>query len=567
MNEIPSRPARASFDKLTNTPAGLEETNASPVPPPGAEASIESPGTLGDYLVVMKIGEGGMGAVYLAEDPRLGRRVAIKTLRPELAATPTHRERFLREARAAAAVESDFIVPIWSVGEAADGTPFIAMPLLQGEPLDSCLNREPVASHAVILKVAREVSEALVAAHEKGLIHRDIKPGNIWLEGDPDAKEPHQQIRRCKVLDFGLARSIDTPDSQITSSGAILGTPAYMAPEQAKGEHTDHRADLFSLGVTLYRMATGRLPFNGTNAMAVLIALSTEEPVPVRELAPRLPPAVAELIERLMCKAPCGRPQSAAEVCAQVREFEREQPLVSHTHSERHSPWEADVTPKQAPELALGTSRSARVGWQIAAVGSLLVLAFVALWLAGAFSEKPSRSAVQKEDPPQRPEPSLPSPPQSKPPKGVDADRKAAEWVLSAGGMVHVIGQATDIKNVGELPKGDLDLSAVYLTAPVKDAQLSVFQGCRKLTILSLVGTQIDGQGLAYFQDSKGLEELYLAGTRVDDAAVPVLKQFTKLADLAVGQTKISEKGVMELAKALPKCRIQHDGGTIEPKK
>ena len=131
-----------------------------------------------------------MGTVYLAEDARLGRKAAIKTMKPELAARPENRERFLREAQAAAAVEHDNIVPIWQVGEAADGSPFIAMPFLQGEMLDARLKREPVADLGIILKVAREVAEGLAAAHARGLIHRDIKPGNVWLEGDPDVQGP-----------------------------------------------------------------------------------------------------------------------------------------------------------------------------------------------------------------------------------------------------------------------------------------------------------------------------------------------------------------------------------------
>jgi serine/threonine protein kinase len=241
-----------------------------------------------------------------------------------LAAKPENRLRFVREARAAAAVEHDNIVPIWQVGEAADGSPFIAMPFLQGEMLEARLKREPVQPLDVILKVAREVAEGLAAAHARGLIHRDVKPGNVWIEGDPDAKDLARQVRRCKILDFGLARSVGNEDVQVTASGTILGTPAYMAPEQARGERVDHRADLFSLGVMLYRMATGRLPFAGTNAMAVLTALATVTPPSARTRNRNLPQAASDLIDRLLSKDPAGRPQSAAEVAAAVRQIVRE---------------------------------------------------------------------------------------------------------------------------------------------------------------------------------------------------------------------------------------------------
>ena len=290
-----------------------------PVPASGTDAMPIIDG----YVVLKKIGEGGMGAVYLAEDSRLGRKAAIKTMRRELAA-PADRDRFVREARAAAAVEHDNIVPVWQVGEAADGTAFIAMPFLQGEMLDDRLKRDRGCGLGVLLKVAREVADGLAAAHSKGLIHRDIKPGNIWIEGDRTSTEAAEQFRRCKILDFGLARSTGADDAQITASGAILGTPAYMAPEQARGERVDHRADLFSLGVMLYRMATGRMPFRGPNAMAVLIALTTETPPPVGTLAPNLPPALAELIDRLMSKEATARPQSAKEVSAAVRQIAKD---------------------------------------------------------------------------------------------------------------------------------------------------------------------------------------------------------------------------------------------------
>jgi tRNA A-37 threonylcarbamoyl transferase component Bud32 len=276
---------------------------------------------IGDYAVVSKIGEGGMGAVFLAEDTKLGRKVAVKTMRPELARDQSNRERFEREARAAAAVEHESIVPIWGVGESNDGTPFIAMPFLKGEMLADRLKRQPVAGLSVILKVAREVAEGLSAAHAAGLIHRDIKPGNIWLEGDPQSKDLTLQIRRCKILDFGLARSVNSDDTHLTAVGAILGTPAYMAPEQARAQKVDHRTDLFSLGVTLYRMATGRMPFEGQTSMAVVIAITTTDPIPVWSLNPNLPHALGELIDRLMCKDPAGRPQSAEEVVRAVKQI------------------------------------------------------------------------------------------------------------------------------------------------------------------------------------------------------------------------------------------------------
>jgi serine/threonine protein kinase len=291
---------------------------SSSILPTGAESVI------GHYSVVRKIGQGGMGAVYLAEDPKLGRKVALKTMKAELAANPLHRERFEREARAAAAVEHENIVPIWSIGEAADGTPFIAMPFLQGEMLADRLKRHPVSGLGLLLKVTREVADGLAAAHARGLIHRDIKPGNIWLEGDLSARNYNDQVRRCKILDFGLARMAGPEDTQLTTTGVVMGTPAFMAPEQALGEQVDHRTDLFSLGVTLYRMATGQMPFHGATSMAVMIALTTETHAPISSLNPNLHPALTALIDRLLSKNPDKRPQSATEVAAAARQIAKD---------------------------------------------------------------------------------------------------------------------------------------------------------------------------------------------------------------------------------------------------
>jgi len=309
---------------VVSRPRGPTPSGPAPASPASPANGTEAIQFIGGYALVRKLGEGGMGAVYLAEDTKLARKAAIKTMRPELAADENLRRRFVREARAAAAVEHENIVPIWGIGEAPDGSPFIAMPFLQGESLAERLKRQPVSGLGLLLKVAREVAEGLSAAHAKGLIHRDIKPGNVWLDGDPTAPEGAQQVRRVKILDFGLARSVNTEEHQLTKSGVILGTPAFMAPEQAMGEDIDHRVDLFALGVVLFRMATGRMPFAGDTPVAVMIALTTETAPPVWTLNPNLPPALSELIDKLLSKSAADRPATAADVSAAVRRIARD---------------------------------------------------------------------------------------------------------------------------------------------------------------------------------------------------------------------------------------------------
>ena len=315
MSDAPSGPNVPTAETISLTPAGVAPQSDS------RESQAPAiPERLGDYRILRKIGEGGMGAVYLAEDVRLGRKAAVKTMRAALALDSDSRNRFEREARAAAAVDHDNIVPVWGLGEAADGSPYIAMPFLQGETLDARLRREPVSPFWLIAEVGRDVAEGLAAAHAEGLVHRDIKPGNVWLEGDPAAPEAARKVRRAKILDFGLARAVSTDDTQLTATGAVIGTPAYMSPEQARGQFVDGTADLWSLGAVLYRMATGRQPFEGTTTMAVLCSLMADTPPPVRTLNPKTPPVLAALIDQLLQKNPSDRPRSAGEVAARLRQ-------------------------------------------------------------------------------------------------------------------------------------------------------------------------------------------------------------------------------------------------------
>lgn len=270
------------------------------------------------------LGQGGMGTVYLALDTRLGREVALKTLRPDLAAYPQAKERFLREARTAARLDHDNVIPIYYVGE-SDGTPFLAMPLLKGEPLDAAMVRKVVPfSVPEVIRIARETASGLAAAHRLGLIHRDIKPGNIWLEAPSG---------RVKILDFGLAKAADTGDAaaqtQMTANGAIVGTPAYMAPEQAAGRQVDPRADLFSLGCVIYQLLTARRPFTGPDMMAVLSSLATHTPPAPHTLNAKCPEGLSQLTMQLLEKDPAQRPESAVAVIEALDSFDRSTPTIA----------------------------------------------------------------------------------------------------------------------------------------------------------------------------------------------------------------------------------------------
>jgi uncharacterized membrane protein len=581
-----------SVDLPTREPASPETVGLPPTSLPG-NAAGDLPQRIGDFTILRILGEGGMGTVYLAEDVRLGRKAAIKTMKLALATKPENRVRFVREARAAAAVEYDNIVPVWQVGEAADGSPFIAMPFLHGEMLDARLKREPIQPLGVILKVAREVSDGLAAAHARGLIHRDIKPGNVWIEGDPESKDLARQVRRCKILDFGLARSVENEDVQVSASGTILGTPAFMAPEQASGEKVDHRADLFSLGVMLYRMSTGRLPFAGPNPMAVLTALATVTPPPTRTLNRNLPRALSDLIDRLLSKNPARRPQSAEEVAAAVRQIAAN--LSGDTvliESETAPRPRAKAWRGRTPLLvALALLVLAPLGWWLATVilrvetenGTLVVEINDAetearirdgkLILTGPddkvlYTLSPSEHDKKIDTGPYKirvegadgltldvPEFTLKKgdmvtvrvtmDPKSSA-KNLDPDRKAADWVLSIGGVVRVNNQERDIKTAADLPPGAFQLTAALLldNKHVSDAGLGHFKDCKSLTVLNLDSTKVSDAGLAYFKDCKNLTALHLRQTQVSDVGMAYFKDCKNLTVLYLGNTQVSDEGM-----------------------
>ncbi len=271
-------------------------------------------GRLGPYRVLQVLGKGGMGMVFRAEDPALQRSIALKVMLPDVAGSRSARERFLREARAAAQIEHEHIIPIFQVGEDR-GIPYIAMPFLKGMSVDDWLKKKGGFTVPQILRLGREIAKGLHAAHERGLIHRDIKPANLWLDAAAQG--------RIRILDFGLARPTEDKD-HLTQTGAVVGTPSYMSPEQASGKELDHRSDLFSLGVVLFRLCAGRLPFRGNGIMAILSALATETPPPVREFNPDVSPELNALVMQLLEKDPKNRPANAKVVIDTILAIERE---------------------------------------------------------------------------------------------------------------------------------------------------------------------------------------------------------------------------------------------------
>jgi serine/threonine protein kinase/Leucine-rich repeat (LRR) protein len=262
----------------------------------------DSLGRLGHYEVLEVLGQGGFGIVLRAFDETLHRVVAVKVLSPQLAVTSPARKRFLREARSSAKIRHQHVVQVYSVEE--QPLPYLVMEFIPGETLQQRIDRAGPFDLDEVVQIGRQIAEGLAAAHAQGVIHRDIKPANILIENG---------VQPCvKITDFGLARAAD--DASLTQSGTIAGTPMFMAPEQARGEALDQRADLFSLGSVLYTICSGRPPFRAPSTVAVLKRVAEEMPRPIPEIIPEVPTWLCDIITRLHAKRPEDRIATAREV-------------------------------------------------------------------------------------------------------------------------------------------------------------------------------------------------------------------------------------------------------------
>jgi serine/threonine protein kinase/tetratricopeptide (TPR) repeat protein len=297
---------------------------------------------LGHYRVLGRLGKGGMGEVYEAEDQRLHRRVALKVLRPDLTADPRHLERFQREARAIASLNHPNIVTLHAVEE-AEGRHFLVLERVEGETLAELLADGPMPLDQV-LAIALPLTEALEAAHARGIVHRDLKPGNIMVSREG----------RVKILDFGIARLARADDDSragqestteaedLTRSGGVVGTRAYMSPEQIQDRQVDPRSDLFSLGIVLYEMATGQRPFRGKGALSILASILHDTPPPPSSLAPGLPDRFDEIVSLCLTKEPFLRYRGSAELREDLLSLRGAEAALDTTSVHLHRPRAAD---------------------------------------------------------------------------------------------------------------------------------------------------------------------------------------------------------------------------------
>ncbi len=326
---------RRSFEDLktdlkSNAPT---PTNGPWVPPPDLGATLRQAAptrsgdtlvgmTVGEYQVLAPLGEGGMGMVYRGEQPLIGKAVAIKVLKPEFASDPSQVKRFLAEARAVNAARHPGIIDIFSFGQLPDGRQYMVMELLQGRSLDEQIAEHGKLTLDLLFSVLEHMCSALAAAHAAGVIHRDLKPSNVFLCDLPDGGH------YVKVLDFGLAKStVVQPGNRgavMTATGMVVGTPAYMAPEQARGDTVTFKCDLYALGILIFELATGKTPFEANSAVELMLKQLNEKPPRLSSKVANLPEGLDDLVAALLAKEPVDRPESMAAVKREVQRLRRE---------------------------------------------------------------------------------------------------------------------------------------------------------------------------------------------------------------------------------------------------
>jgi len=311
--------APPSSSPVPREPALFEATPTSSAAPISVVATDAYIGTVvdGRYRIENLIGGGNIGIVYRARHTMLNKRVAVKILRSELARDPTFVERFLIEAKAGSSVDNPHVINISDYGQLPDGTAYIAMDYIDGQPLSELLHTCSRVPLPRLISIAKQIAEGLQSAHDQDIIHRDLKPDNLILTQRPDAQD------FVTIVDFGIAKVMGLTN-HLTLAGMMYGTPHYMSPEQAEGKPVDHRSDIYALGIILFEMACGNVPFQGENPMVVISKHIYQEPPVLREIAPEVHPELEAIVVRCMAKVPADRYASMREVWSELDAIEKE---------------------------------------------------------------------------------------------------------------------------------------------------------------------------------------------------------------------------------------------------
>lgn len=574
--------AQESINTVTNletTVGGIQTDGVARFPFLSSAQSPEELGYLGDYRILAVLGQGGMGVVFRAEDPKLKRLIALKVMRPEVAQNDESAERFLREGRAVAGLKSDHVITIYEANS-ANGVPFLAMEFLEGLPLDIWLQRQ---THPIplkhVLRIVRDTLRGLAAAHQKGLIHRDVKPANLWIE---------KSTSRIKLLDFGLTRNADHSD-QMTVDGTIVGTPAYMAPEQASGRAVDARADLFSVGTVMYTLLTSKNPFLRDSLMATLGAVNFDHPKSVSTLRPDVPKEYSDFLDRLLSKDPGGRPQDAQvafqelvaiatklasapnpatseatpptnqQVLANVSEAQGDKNAVgrgAYSITATQPEASTEATSARPPKTAVASLRIdpfKKIVLGGVLFGALLILGAIIIVITNKDGTKttilvPEGASVEvKEDKSTARSGDNPRPENKS--IEMDGSRKVAEFVIGRGGFVE-LDDGSRVEELKKLPRDNFKVLTVDLSAakePLKDAELEQFRSLAELTKFNAHGP-ITGQGLKCLEGKK-LELVSIGLSEIRNADLSIFETMPRLSELSLPHSKITREGFANISK------------------
>lgn len=537
------------------------------------------PKQFGRYRILRRLGAGGMGVVYLAEDVDLARLVALKVPRPSESRDEELLARFSREARASAALRHPGICPIYDIGE-RDGVRYFIMPFLTGRTLAECLRQGEFREPAEIVALLRQLADALETAHRQGVVHRDLKPANIMIGAE----------RRPIIMDFGLARRLDlSEDEQLTARGQLIGSPAYMAPEQVDGAigFIGPATDIHSLGVICYELLTRRRPFDGS-AASMLGQIVTVDPPAPRDINPQIDSRLEAVCLKMLSKRPQDRYQSMAEAAEALERaiappavpavrsgagFRRGGAALALLGGLAGVVWLATVILKIETADGILTVESAAEDVQLVVERGGKTVQIIDPRRQRSYRLEPGKYQVRLQEERdglvlETPEFVLKQnqrevvrvkyePKRSVAPANA-TDRAAATWVLSQGGRVHVreLGQAnlSEARPGGNLPETSFRLVRVEFSGQrqISDEDLARFKDLPALEDLRLEGANVRGRGLQLLGDVKSLRHLSLPGTPFGDQDVDNLAAVPQLSELWLGDTVLTDIGLDRLCRLLP---------------